>query len=547
MAEIVLGPMLRYLSSTEATVWLETDGPCDVEILGRRDRTFMVGDHHYALIVLRELTPASVTAYEVALDDAVRWPEPGSELPPSLIRTYPAEGPRRILWGSCRVARPHHPPYTLDVEEHPEGVGVDALFALVQRMREQPPEQWADLLLLIGDQIYADEVSPRTLEAIRARRDVRQAPGEEVFLDAEEYTMLYRESWSDPAIRWLLSTVPSAMMFDDHDIHDDWNTSASWVADMRATGWWQERIIAGLSTYWLYQHLGNLSPAELDADRLWSALREAEDGEPLLRAFARDADRNEGGRLWAFSRMLGSTRLVMLDGREGRVLSGGQREMLDPDEWRWLQGALTGDYDHVLIVGTLPVLLAPTLHWIEAWNEAVCSGAWGGWATGPAEWLRRALDLEHWAAFQDSFHRLIELVTEVGAGRRGQAPASILMLGGDVHQGYLERVGFRPGAGVSSRVFQAVCSPFRNQLGARERRALGLARRSQLMRRVARALARSAGVREPAIGWRVVQDPSWRNQVAWLEIDGRHLELTIETTSGDHTAVLAPSLNHRIA
>ena len=50
----------------------------------------------------------------------------------------------------------------------------------------------------------------------------------------DEYTKLYLESWRDPEVRWLLSTVPSVMIFDDHEIIDDWNTSASWRADMSA-------------------------------------------------------------------------------------------------------------------------------------------------------------------------------------------------------------------------------------------------------------------------------------------------------------------------
>ena len=53
------------------------------------------------------------------------------------------------------------------------------------------------MLLLLGDQVYADEVSPETLAFIRKRRDVRKPPGEEV-ADFEEYTRLYRESWEDP-------------------------------------------------------------------------------------------------------------------------------------------------------------------------------------------------------------------------------------------------------------------------------------------------------------------------------------------------------------
>ena len=74
---------------------------------------------------------------------------------------------------------------------------------------EEPPAreaEWPDALLLLGDQVYADEVSPATLEFIEPPRHDRP-PGEEV-ADFEEYTRLYRESWSDPDIRWLLSTVP---------------------------------------------------------------------------------------------------------------------------------------------------------------------------------------------------------------------------------------------------------------------------------------------------------------------------------------------------
>ena len=121
------------------------------------------------------------------------------------------------------------------------------------------------------------------------------------------------------------------------------------------------------------------------------------------------------------------------------------------------------------------------------------------------------------------------------------------MLGGDVHQSYVERVSFPAGAGVTSSVYQAVCSPFRNQLAQRERRMIGTARRSRLARQLARRLALSAGVREPAIRWDVVQQPTWRNQLGWLEIEGRRLELMIETTPASHAPALKPVLRLRIS
>ena len=134
------------------------------------------------------------------------------------------------------------------------------------------------MLLLLGDQVYADEVVRRDHGvARRPPGSGRRRRAAEV-ADFEEYTWLYYESWLDPEVRWLLSTVPSCMIFDDHDVIDDWNTSASWLADMRATPWWRERLLSGLMSYWVHQHLGNLSPAELAADPLYAAVREAADG-----------------------------------------------------------------------------------------------------------------------------------------------------------------------------------------------------------------------------------------------------------------------------
>ena len=107
---------------------------------------------------------------------------------------------------------------------------------------------------------------------IRSRRDVRQPPGSRGGR-LRGVHRLYWEIWGDPVLRWLLSTVLTAMIFDDHDISDDWNTSAAWVEHMRSSDWWDERIVSGLASYWLYQHLGNLSPDDLDDDPVWAQVR----------------------------------------------------------------------------------------------------------------------------------------------------------------------------------------------------------------------------------------------------------------------------------
>ncbi len=72
--DLVLGPLLRYVSETEATIWVETDAPCEVEILGRREPTFTVEERHYALVRIEDLEPGSFNEYEVHLDGERRWP-----------------------------------------------------------------------------------------------------------------------------------------------------------------------------------------------------------------------------------------------------------------------------------------------------------------------------------------------------------------------------------------------------------------------------------------------------------------------------------------
>ena len=332
-AEILVGPLLRYVGTTTATVWVETSVATEVTVLEHRANTFQAEGHHYALVLLENLEPASVTSYEVHLDGRRVWP-PDDDRPSPAIRTRAGERQARLVFGSCRVGAPQRAPYTSLPVDHPEGLGVDALWAYARQLQRNDAA-WPDGLLLLGDQVYADLVPPETAAFIRARRDVREPPGEEV-ADFEEYTRLYRESWSDPDIRWLLSTVPTTMIFDDHDVRDDWNISESWVAEMRSLPWWDARITGAFMAYWLYQHIGNLSPPELAEEVLLREVREAEDAGPRLRAAARGWDREPASSRWAYYRDFGRSRLLVIDSRSARVLADGRREMIDDEEWDWI-------------------------------------------------------------------------------------------------------------------------------------------------------------------------------------------------------------------
>src|SRR3954451_8871992 len=357
MPELIVGPMLRYLGEREATVWVETDGACKVEILDHSARTFEVCGHHYAIVALEDLEPGTTYEYEGALDGEVRWPDPADDFPASRIRTFDPDGRFDISFGSCRVAVPHEPPYTLSKNDHPEGKEADAVHFLALEMLRNPDGRWPHLLLMLGDQVYADEGAPEAREFIRARRDTSRPPGEEI-ADFEEYTRLYWESWREPVVRWLFSTVSTSMTVDDHDVRDDWNISRSWLEEMRAKPWWHERIVGAYMSYWLYQHLGNLSPEELEEDSTYRKVREADgDAGDIVREYAVDADEHRAGARWSFHRDLGRNRGIVMDSRAGLVLDEGRRSIFDEPEWEWIQPQARGEFDSLIIATSDPYIL----------------------------------------------------------------------------------------------------------------------------------------------------------------------------------------------
>jgi hypothetical protein len=528
MPRLVLGPLLRYVSETEATIWVETNEACEVEVLGRREQTFGVAGRHYALVRVEGLESGGFYEYEVALNGERHWPDPQYDLPPSAIRTFSPGKAVDICFGSCRVAAPHEAPYTESKDQDPEGFELDALHVLATQMARDDRDEWPELLFLLGDQVYVDEASPRTRERIRGRRDVSEPPGEEV-VDFEEYSWLYEESWSDPMIRWLLSTVSTSMAWDDHDMSDDWNISRAWHEEMDRKHWWHERAVDGIASYWIYQHIGNLSPRELDDSDLYAQVRGNPDATEILRGWAKEIDTTAAGTRWSFCRDIDGVRAIFIDSRAARVLTEERRSMFDDKVWDWIVDHASGDFDHLLLATTVPYLLSPGFHHMEAWNERLCDGAWGGPVARGSERLRRGVDFDHWAAFQFSFQRLRELLEEVGSGRRGKPPASIVLLSGDVHHAYLCDIAFKRDAGMQSAVYQAVCSPYRNPLESKERAVVraGFSRPFALL---ARGLAHLSGAPDPGIRWRLLEGPHFDNQVGTLHLDGRKATARLDKT-----------------
>ncbi len=511
---LVLGPVLRHVTTTTATIWVETAVAATVTVsAGPRSwsaATFGVHGHHYALVIVDDLAPGTRTAYDVRVGDVLVWPLADSAFPPSVIPTLSPERPLKLMFGSCRTSVAHD-------EKGNRTHGVDALRALARELaQDSGVGRWPDLVLFLGDQVYADETTEEMHDFIESRRSIEEPPGEEL-KDFEEYAHLYKLAWTDAANRWLLSTLPSGMIFDDHDVRDDWNTSQAWKDEINTTTWWHQRLVSALSSYWVYQHIGNLSPDELGDEAIWKQLV-AHEGETELDlteaidALSERVDADPGAYRWSWSRDLAGVRVIVLDTRAARVLEPADRAMLDPAELAWLDDKMQGGFRHLLIGTSLPFLLPPGLHHLEAWNEAVAGGAWGQRMARFGEWSRQAVDLEHWAAFQQTFHDVADLASEVADGRRGPAPQTVTFLSGDVHHSYISEVRRRRG----SRIIQAVCSPIRNPL-PRFFRFLTAVLAYAIAGPMGRVVARSAHVPRPPFRWKRLAGPWFDNAIATLE------------------------------
>jgi hypothetical protein len=79
------------------------------------------------------------------------------------------------------------------------------------------------------------------------------------------YEERFNEQWVDiqenlhvlPKVRRLLANTPTYMIFDDHDITDDWNLSRKWVKNVSESPLGRHVVANGLGAYWAFQGWGN--------------------------------------------------------------------------------------------------------------------------------------------------------------------------------------------------------------------------------------------------------------------------------------------------
>lgn len=504
--QIVCGPFVRYISHNSAVIWMEMNRACEVTVtlfrLQRlekkvRAKTFQVGLHYYVMVPLERLFASTWYEYEVLAQTTdgssitIVWPVRGDTgtRPRSTFQTFPiGQGANnlRIAYISCRAAQT-----IIEDKGEKRITEADALKVYASRILSEyhyRQLRWPHLIIMMGDQVYADGLSSHMRDVIGSSHKAQGLPEEVTYvvLSFEEHAMLYNEAWSDEDIRWLLSCVPSLMIFDDHEVIDDWNISKEWLNEKQATNWWFSKLEADLTAYWIYQGAGNLSPSEWNSDERMKALippiysHNRDVTSRMHSLFSSYATGNKKAR-WSYVRDVGSTRIIVVDDRSRRDLTN--RKMMDDEEWNWFANLVrTSNLPNLIIIFSLPFLLPEGIHELESSSEASTQFPWSldplsniiEWATGKK--IRRTIqeepDLEHWPAFSQSFNMMLDLLEEVASGSGTATKHLLAILSGDVHFSYnmkaiLSKAPLRP-------IYQLVSSPARNKLSSKDEKLVRL-------------------------------------------------------------------------
>ena len=550
---VLAGPILRRLEPDRLVLWLVGSAPLDLTLLlapaggalrrlpldGRSCRVIRFGRHacvHLIDVALPEALPQdTLIEYDLLLTQSdgreagiAHWAphllHAGATRPNMVLRSRSDN----ILYGSCR--KPHHPA--------PDGLArADALLAdHIERADDRPA-----MLMLCGDQVYADDVAGPMLAAIHAlirrlglygeclegavvadsealyrhqasyyRREEllpavksndalrdRFFGGSEkpIFTTANAHNHLvtlaevmatYLLVWSplpwqlvadapapalDPrhAQRWrreskalagfrrdlprsarLLAHVQTLMIFDDHDITDDWNLSARWETTVYKHPFARRIVGNALVAYMLCQGWGNrpdVFQAALDDLAALAATAAADD---RLDAARQDAlvTRLLSFHQWDFVIRTTPT-IIVLDTRtrrwRNRRRPGHPSGLMDWESLTELQ--------HELLDETAAVIVSPAPMFGVKLIEVV---------QRLATFLGAALtvDAENWMAHRGAAASMLNIF------RHSRTPGNYVVLSGDVHYSFAYDVEVRDSS-RTPHVWQITSSGIKNEFPPR--------------------------------------------------------------------------------
>jgi alkaline phosphatase D len=211
-----------------------------------------------------------------------------------------------------------------------------------------------DLMLMVGDQIYADLASASQ--------------------SFSQYCANYRRSFTSPNLRRLLSRVPTYMTLDDHEIADNWSmdrlTDPKLGDEKRAAN--RQRFLAAIEAYRCYQVVHG----------------------PALERKGEQGLTNLIDRYW-YTFEAGPARFFVMDVRTERYHQAQPPEMISARQQQALQEWLVADRGGLKFIVS-PVPFFPDLRL-------------AGWALGERN--------DKWAGFQHQRQRLLNFMRDEGVRR----------------------------------------------------------------------------------------------------------------------------------
>ncbi|OED67342.1 hypothetical protein A143_21620 [Vibrio splendidus ZS-139] len=571
---LLAGPILRKTTATEVVLWIVTSsrliGTTELFNAGQdtpfytspleEQESIQVGTHAWVtLIHLQGEFPTNTPLeYDIQteLGSLVTLASHLVYNGKSRVEFKISTAADYILHGSCR--NPHHP-------------SKDSLVAADNKIARQTVLERPDMLMMSGDQIYADHVAGPTLDAIQQVIQLLGLVGESLPADSQVSTIdnsealftseyhLYRrhhllphhntsdslldklfpkrgipifsstdsenhlvtlsefiamyllvwsptlwqcinrerliendfkqadrqltpaeqQQWRDesviiddfvaglPQVQRLFAHIPTYMIFDDHDVTDDWNLTVGWEHAVDQNQFATQVIGNGLAAYWMCQGWGN-KPESFDEAFIEQAKQLFVDQPRSTKQTHDEADDSntthsigniEPDKHQAFIEMLSrfeewhytidtSPKVIVLDTRTRRWRS--ESRMNKPSglmDWEALiefQHQLLHQ-EKVVIVSAAPMF---GVKFIETLQKM---------ATTVGKPL--VIDAENWMAHPGSANTLISIFTHT------KTPTNFVVLSGDVHYSFAYDIKLRYRRN-SPNIYQITCSGIKNQFPA---------------------------------------------------------------------------------
>ena len=383
MAKITVGPVIGKV--TEETVRIMIEADADVRVTCKADGG-AGANKGKAKVDLKANRPGVLVIEDLTPDKRYSFKFSGAECAiPSRIKTVkPGEDSFNIGAVSCNDIGQSGP---MDMWEDMKG-------------RYTDPGN-IQLLLHMGDQVYADNFYARSLNLLGDVNDVNNVPPEVEEAILETYRLLYRSIWGYSSRRAVLANVSNLMIWDDHEIRDDWGSRPG-DADSSAKGYYVGTLARRV--FREYQR------------QLWDD-------------FDVDADPDYGSEHHLHS--WGSLGVLFVDQRGGRSFGReASKPYLSTAQWDAITTSLEDPAGEFASVRSLLVVTpVPLVFFTSSITEAssnLMDDLKDHWAYGPHrnEQIEFIRALRRWQRGGNS-----------GAGAR-----RVLVLGGDVHIGCKTRI-----------------------------------------------------------------------------------------------------------